>query len=155
MPRPLRLQLRIEDPENVLWPVMGLFTDYLARGRYGAKRVRRYTASVLHWAKEQALNADPLPGLHGSTYFDRSLVISPMGSQTRRSQMVRRSAGQSAGSRHTRTRLVRLHPTATLALQSNLRMRAWFGTVDRFAPLFLDERSGEGLRYGAVRRAWL
>lgn len=49
MPTPLRLQLRIEDPDNVLWPIMGLYTDYLAHGRYGAKRHRRYTASALHF----------------------------------------------------------------------------------------------------------
>lgn len=57
MPTPLRLQLRIEDTENVLWPVMGLFTDYLAHGCYGAKCVRRYTASVLHfgdWLRGQS-----------------------------------------------------------------------------------------------------
>lgn len=58
-------------------------------------------------------------------------------------------------SKFKRTRLVPLHPTATLALQSYLRMRARFGSVERSAPLFLDERSGEGLQYGAVRRAWL
>jgi integrase len=58
-------------------------------------------------------------------------------------------------SKFKRTRLVPLHPTATVALQSYLRKRARFGSVDRSAPLFLDERSGEGLRYGAVRRAWL
>lgn len=49
MPTPLRVQLRIEDPDNVLWPIMGLYTDYLARGRYCAKRRRRYTACVLHF----------------------------------------------------------------------------------------------------------
>jgi len=49
MSTPLRLQLRIEDPGNVLWPVMGLYTDYLVRSRYGAKRRRRYTASALHF----------------------------------------------------------------------------------------------------------
>jgi integrase/recombinase XerD len=46
MPAPLRLQLRVEDPDNVLWPIMGLYTDYLARGRYGVKRRRRYTACL-------------------------------------------------------------------------------------------------------------
>ncbi|RTM13786.1 MAG: integrase [Bradyrhizobiaceae bacterium] len=49
MPAPLRLQLRTEDPDNVLWPIMGRYTDYLVRGRYGAKRRRRYTASALHF----------------------------------------------------------------------------------------------------------
>jgi integrase/recombinase XerD len=49
MPAPLRLQLRVEDPDNVLWPIMGLYTDYLARGRYGVKRRRRYTACALHF----------------------------------------------------------------------------------------------------------
>lgn len=49
MPTPLRLQLRIEDPDNILWPVMGLYTDYLARSRYGAKRRRRYAAAALHF----------------------------------------------------------------------------------------------------------
>lgn len=59
MPTPLRLQLRIEDPDNVLWPVMGLYTDYLARSRYGAKRRRRYTASALHfgdWLRGQGFH---------------------------------------------------------------------------------------------------
>lgn len=57
MPTPLRFQLKIEDPANVLWPVMGLYTDYLARSRYGAKRCRRYTASALHfgdWLRGQS-----------------------------------------------------------------------------------------------------
>jgi integrase len=58
-------------------------------------------------------------------------------------------------SKFKRTRLVPLHPTATAAVQSYLHVRAKFGSVDRAAPLFLDERSGEGLRYGSVRRAWL
>ncbi|WP_400766959.1 tyrosine-type recombinase/integrase [Methylosinus sporium] len=49
MPTPLRLQLTIEDPDNVLWPIMGLYTDYLARSRYEAKYRRRYAASVLHF----------------------------------------------------------------------------------------------------------
>lgn len=49
MPTPSRLQLRIEDPDNVLWAVMGFYTDYLVRSRYGAKRRRRYTASALHF----------------------------------------------------------------------------------------------------------
>ena len=48
MPISRRL-LRTEDPDNVLWPIMGLYTDYLARGRYGAKRRRRYTACALHF----------------------------------------------------------------------------------------------------------
>jgi integrase/recombinase XerD len=51
MPTPLRLRLRIEDPDNVLWPIMGLYTDYLLRGRYAAKRRRRYTASALHFGE--------------------------------------------------------------------------------------------------------
>ncbi|MBC9882341.1 tyrosine-type recombinase/integrase [Bradyrhizobium sp. INPA01-394B] len=46
---PLRLQLKVEDPGNVLSPIMGLYTDYLARGRYCAERRRRYTASALHF----------------------------------------------------------------------------------------------------------
>ncbi|KQW18111.1 integrase [Afipia sp. Root123D2] len=49
MPTPFRLQLRIEDPDNVLWPIMGFYTDYLVRSRYEAKRRRRYTASALHF----------------------------------------------------------------------------------------------------------
>ncbi|MFT4161658.1 tyrosine-type recombinase/integrase [Shinella sp.] len=58
MPTPLRLQLRIEDPANVLWPVIGLYADYLARGRYGAERRRRYTAAALHfgdWLRSQGV----------------------------------------------------------------------------------------------------
>lgn len=49
MTTPRRLQLRVEDPDNVLWPIMGLYTDYLLCGRYAAKRRRRYTASALHF----------------------------------------------------------------------------------------------------------
>lgn len=49
MPTPLRLHLRIEDPDNALWPIMGLYTDYLVGSRYGAKRRRRYLASALHF----------------------------------------------------------------------------------------------------------
>lgn len=58
-------------------------------------------------------------------------------------------------SKFERTRIVPLHSTATAALRNYLQMRSRFGSIDRFAPLFLDEQSGEALLYGAVRRAWL
>lgn len=58
-------------------------------------------------------------------------------------------------SKFNRTRIVPLHPTATVALRGYLRMRARFASIDHSAPLFLDEQSGEALQYGAVRRAWL
>ena len=58
-------------------------------------------------------------------------------------------------SKFERTRIVPLHPTATVALRDYLRTRARLGSTDRSAPLFLDERSGEILHYSAVRRAWL
>ncbi len=63
MPTPLRLQLRIEDPDNVLWPIMGFYRDYLVRSRYGAKRSRRYTASALHfgvWLRDQGAGPDDI-----------------------------------------------------------------------------------------------
>lgn len=58
-------------------------------------------------------------------------------------------------SKFERTRMVPLHPTATVALRDHLRTRAKLGSTDRSAPFFLDERSGDALGYGAVRRAWL
>jgi integrase len=58
-------------------------------------------------------------------------------------------------SKFERTRIVPLHPTAAVALREYLWARARLGSIDRSAPLFLDERSGEILRYAAVRRAWL
>ncbi|GEC15319.1 tyrosine-type recombinase/integrase [Nitrobacter winogradskyi] len=58
-------------------------------------------------------------------------------------------------SKFERTRIVPLHPTAAVALREYLRARARLGSTYRSAPLFLDERSGEILRYAAVRRAWL
>lgn len=58
-------------------------------------------------------------------------------------------------SKFERTRMVPLHPTAKVTLRDYLRTRARFGPTDHSAPLFLDERSGEALGYGAVRRAWL
>lgn len=58
-------------------------------------------------------------------------------------------------SKFERTRMVPLHPTATAALRDYLRTRARLGPTDHSAPFFLDERSGEALRYRAVRRAWL
>lgn len=58
-------------------------------------------------------------------------------------------------SKFKRTRMVPLHPTATVALRGYLRVRAKFGSIERSAPLFLDEHSGDALRYDAVRRAWL
>ncbi len=51
--------------------------------------------------------------------------------------------------------MVPLHPTATAALRDYMRTRARLGPVDRSAPFFLDERSGQALGYRAVRSAWL
>lgn len=58
-------------------------------------------------------------------------------------------------SKFERTRIVPLHPTTTLAVRAYLRERARLGSIDIAAPLFLDDRDGEALRYAAVRRAWL
>ncbi len=58
-------------------------------------------------------------------------------------------------SKFKRTRMVPMHPTASVALRAYMRKRARLGPVSPAAPLFLDERSGEALRYDAVRRAWL
>lgn len=49
MPTPLRLQLRVHEPDNILWPFMGLYSEHLASGRYGRERHRRYTACILHF----------------------------------------------------------------------------------------------------------
>lgn len=54
-----------------------------------------------------------------------------------------------------RTRLVPLHPTVTVALRSYLPVRAKYGPMDAPAPLFLSEKSGQGLRYHSVRSVFL
>lgn len=58
-------------------------------------------------------------------------------------------------SKYERTRVVPLHPTATMALRTYMRARARFGKTDAPAPLLLDESSGEALTYETVRRVWL
>lgn len=49
MSTPLRLQLRVHEPDNILWPFMGLYSERLISGRYGRERHRRYPACVLHF----------------------------------------------------------------------------------------------------------
>lgn len=49
MATPLRLQLRPDDPANVLAPIIQDYREHFEARRYRAKRVRRYVASVLHF----------------------------------------------------------------------------------------------------------
>ena len=49
MATPLRLQLRPDDPANVLAPIVQDYREHFAARRYQAKRVRRYVASVFHF----------------------------------------------------------------------------------------------------------
>lgn len=58
-------------------------------------------------------------------------------------------------SKFQRTRMVPLHSTTMTAVRAYLRTRARLAPLGPATPLFLDERSGDALRYGAVRRAWL
>lgn len=63
MPAFRRSKLRSEDPDNVLWPIIGLYTDYLARSRYGAERRRQYVACALHfgeWLRSEGAGASDL-----------------------------------------------------------------------------------------------
>ena len=48
MATPLRLQLRPDDPANVLAPIVQDYREHFEARRYQAKRVRRYVASVFH-----------------------------------------------------------------------------------------------------------
>ena len=49
MATPLRLQLRPDDPANVLAPTVQDYREHFEARRYQAKRVRRYVASVFHF----------------------------------------------------------------------------------------------------------
>nr|WP_298681555.1 hypothetical protein [uncultured Dongia sp.] len=49
MPTPTHLRLRTVDPENILWPNVGLLSEYLAQGRYHETRRRKYVAAMLHF----------------------------------------------------------------------------------------------------------
>jgi integrase/recombinase XerD len=49
MATPLRLQLRPDDPANVLAPIVQDYREHFEARRYQAKRVRRYVASVFHF----------------------------------------------------------------------------------------------------------
>jgi hypothetical protein len=49
MATPLRLQLRPDDPANVLAPIVQDYREHFEARCYQAKRVRRYVASVFHF----------------------------------------------------------------------------------------------------------
>ncbi|WP_081469600.1 tyrosine-type recombinase/integrase [Sphingomonas sp. PAMC 26617] len=53
-----------------------------------------------------------------------------------------------------RSRLVPLHPSATKALRTYLRVRASHGSMEGSAALFLCERTYQPLTYGSVRSAF-
>lgn len=69
MPTPLRLQLRVNEPDNILWPFMGLYSEHLSSGRYARERHRRYTACVLHFGHWLRLT-----GSHPSEIDEASVV---------------------------------------------------------------------------------
>lgn len=50
MPTPLRLQLRTDDPANVLAPYFADYRQHFEAGRYRSK-TRRYIASVVHFGE--------------------------------------------------------------------------------------------------------
>lgn len=49
MPTPDHLRLRVEDPDNLLWPYVGLLQKHLEQGRYHETRRRKYVATMLHF----------------------------------------------------------------------------------------------------------
>lgn len=51
MPLPLSLQLRTEDPANVLGSVLPFYREHLLAARYGQRCYRRYIASVVHFGQ--------------------------------------------------------------------------------------------------------
>jgi len=63
MPTPLRLQLRIDDPENILAPHLGSYRERLGTGRYGLTRQRRYTATVIHFGQWLRLEGYAVSGI--------------------------------------------------------------------------------------------
>lgn len=61
MPTPIRLQLRVDDPDNVFAPFISFYQEHLAAGRYGYNRRRRYLAAILHfgqWLRAVGCGAD-------------------------------------------------------------------------------------------------
>ena len=49
MSKPLRLQLQVTDPDNILWPYMRLFEQHLSSGRYSPRYGHRSTDCILHF----------------------------------------------------------------------------------------------------------
>lgn len=66
MPTPPRRLLGVDDPDNVLGPIMGLYRDYLGRSRYQAKLSRQYIASVLHFGNWLRCEGSMLPDISES-----------------------------------------------------------------------------------------
>lgn len=61
MPTPDHLRLRTHDPDNLLWPFVGLLQRHLDRGRYHETRQRKYVATMLHfgtWLRSKRIPVD-------------------------------------------------------------------------------------------------
>lgn len=164
MSTPLRPQLRIEDPDNVLWPIMGLYTDYLARGRYCAKRRRRYTASALHfgdWLRSEGAGPGDIDETRIGRFLAGHLTCCLCGHPVPRGLIINRAALNNL------LRVLRAHDVVTAPVPNAIEMElVWFdakmrdvwgltqGTRDhrrRIIRRLLRERFGTGpIELGAI-----
>jgi len=106
MPTPLRLQLRVHEPDNLLWPVMGLYIEHLSASRYGRARRRRYTACVLHFGHWLRLVGSDISGIDEASigqFLDEHLPACACGYPVPRCRITNRAAINNL------LRLLRLH----------------------------------------------
>lgn len=109
MPTPLRLQLRVHEPDNLLWPSMGLYNEHLSTGRYGRQRRRRYAACVLHfghWLRIAGLDPCGIDEASIGRFLDEHLPACACGYPVPRCRIMNRAAINNL------LRLLRLHGIA-------------------------------------------
>ncbi|TJW00021.1 MAG: integrase [Mesorhizobium sp.] len=94
MPTPDHLRLRTYEPDNLLWPFVGLLQRHLERGRYHETRQRKYVAATLHfgtWLRSKRIAADRINEAMLEQFLDDHEGGCPCVRKTRTSTTVMRS----------------------------------------------------------------
>lgn len=94
MPTP-RLKIRLDEPDNVLWPYVGLYSEQLASGRYCRKRQRHYMACVLHfgrWLRFAHASPSMIDESSIGLFLDEHVASCPCGHAGPRGRIMNRAA---------------------------------------------------------------
>jgi integrase/recombinase XerD len=95
MPTPKHLRLRTKDPDNILWPHIGLLSNYLAQGRYHDTCRRKYIASALHfgeWLAAESIMPERMDENSIRRFITEHLVTCSCDHKTPHSVVVMRAA---------------------------------------------------------------